>query len=195
MSLEPGVTTQQPLLQLIVAFQRSVDRLALLAAYVASFCLLAIVLMVLTEVALGLFSKYIPGVPGGLRFAWEYSAYLMGCTFMFGGALSLRAGMQIRVELLLRAGGGRLRRPIEIVASILGALFLCTLAWSLVRFAWQSWNSSQVSTDTFTPLWIPQGALALATIVFALQAVARVLNSLADLPLEREMLKVASASE
>jgi TRAP-type C4-dicarboxylate transport system permease small subunit len=179
----------------IAAFQRWVDRLALASAYLAAACLLAIVLLVLAEIGTALLSRALPAMPSGIRFAWEYSAYLMGAAFMFGGALTLRSGMQIRVELLLRAGHGRFERPLELFSSLIGALFLGILAWSLTVFAWQSYVSAQVSGDTLTPLWIPQGALALATIVFALQALARLLSCLARLPLDNEAFKVASAAE
>ena len=179
----------------IAAFQRFVDVLALASAYVAAGCLVAMVLLVLAEIGTGLLSRVIPSMPSGIRFAWEYSAYLMGAAFMFGGALTLRSGMQIRVEMLLRAGNGRFERPLELFASLVGAAFLVMLAWSLTAFAWQSWTSSQVSGDTLTPLWIPQGALALATAIFALQALARFLSCLARLPLDNDAFKVASASE
>ncbi len=181
--------------RMVAWFQRIVDALALAAAYVAAACLVAMVLLVLAEISVGLLSRVFKSVPSGIRFAWEYSAYLMGASFLFGGALTLRSGMQIRVELLLRASNGRFERPLEIFSSLIGALFLAMLAWSLTNFAWQSWVSTQVSGDTLTPLWIPQGALALATLIFALQAFARLLSCLARLPLDNDSFKVASASE
>ena len=181
--------------RMVAWFQRIVDALALAAAYVAAACLVAMVLLVLAEISVGLLSRVFKSVPSGIRFAWEYSAYLMGASFLFGGALTLRSGMQIRVELLLRASNGRFERPLEIFSSLIGALFLAILAWSLTNFAWQSWVSTQVSGDTLTPLWIPQGALALATLIFALQAFARLLSCLARLPLDNDSFKVASASE
>jgi TRAP-type mannitol/chloroaromatic compound transport system permease small subunit len=180
---------------LVAGFQRVVDALALAAAYVAAACLLAMVVLVLAEISVGLLSRVFKSVPSGIRFAWEYSAYLMGASFLFGGALTLRSGMQIRVEMLLRAGNGRFERPLELFSSLIGAVFLAMLAWSLTAFAWQSWGSSQVSGDTLTPLWIPQSALALATGIFALQALARFLSCLARLPLDNDSFKVASASE
>ena len=181
--------------RMVAWFQRIVDALALAAAYVAAACLVAMVLLVLAEISVGLLSRVFKSVPSGIRFVWEYSAYLMGASFLFGGALTLRSGMQIRVELLLRASNGRFERPLEIFSSLIGALFLAILAWSLTNFAWQSWVSTQVSGDTLTPLWIPQGALALATLIFALQAFARLLSCLARLPLDNDSFKVASASE
>jgi TRAP-type C4-dicarboxylate transport system permease small subunit len=179
----------------IAAFQRLVDRLAMAGAYLAAASLIAMVLLVLAEISTGLLSRVIPSMPSGIRFAWEYSAYLMGAAFMFGGALSLRSGMQIRVELLLRAGHGQFERPLEIFSSLVGTVFLGVLAWSLGAFTLQSWNSSQVSGDTLTPLWIPQSALLLGTVIFALQALARFLSSLVGLPLDNEDFKVASAGE
>lgn len=176
-------------------FQGLVDALALAAAYVAAACLVAMVLLVLAEISVGLLSRIFDSVPSGIRFAWEYSAYLMGSAFLFGGPITLRSGMQIRVELLLRAGNGKLERPLELFSSLVGAVFLSVLAWSLLAFAWQSWVYGQVSGDTFTPLWIPQSALALATCLFALQAIARFLSCLTRLPLDNDSFKVASASE
>ncbi len=190
-----GASATPPAAGPIAAFQRFVDRLALASAYVAAACLVTMVLLVLAEISFGLLSRVIPSVPSGIRFAWEYSAYLMGAAFMFGGALTLRSGMQIRVELLLRAGHSRFERPLELFSSLIGAAFLGILAWSLAAFTWQSWTSAQVSGDTLTPLWIPQGALTLATTVFALQALARFLSCIARLPLDNDDFKVASASE
>lgn len=179
----------------IAAFQRFADHLSLASAYVAAACLFAMVLLVLAEISVGLLSRVFPSMPNNIRFAWEYSAYLMGSAFMFGGALTLRSGMQIRVELLLRAAGGRFERPLELLSSLVGAVFLGVLAWSLTVFAWRSFASSQVSGDTLTPLWIPQGALALATVVFALQALARLFTCIARQPLDNDAFKVAAASE
>ncbi len=180
---------------MVARFQRVVDALALAAAYVAAACLVAMVLLVLAEISVGLLSRVFESVPSGIRFAWEYSAYLMGAAFLFGGPITLRSGMQIRVELLLRAGNGRFKWPLEIFSSLVGAVFLTILAWSLTAFAWQSWTYGQVSGDTLTPLWIPQSALALATCLFALQAIARFLTCITRQPLDNDSFKVALASE
>lgn len=179
----------------VASFQRMVDALALAAAYIAAACLIAMVLLVLAEISVGLLSRVFESVPSGIRFAWEYSAYLMGAAFLFGGPITLRSGMQIRVELLLRAGNGRFEWPLEMFSSLVGAVFLAILAWSLTAFAWQSWVYDQVSGDTLTPLWIPQSALALATCIFALQAIARFLSCITRQPLDNDSFKVASASE
>jgi TRAP-type mannitol/chloroaromatic compound transport system permease small subunit len=179
----------------VATLERAIDRIALWAAYAAGGCLGILVLLVLGQVACGLLSKVIAGFPSDIPVGWEYGAYLMGTSFMLGGALTLRAGMQIRVELLLRAFGGRFERPLNLLAAILGAAFVAFLAWSLSAFAFDSFRSGQVSGESLTPLWIPQAALAFGTIVFALQCVMQVVACMLDRPLINDSFKVASTTE
>ena len=179
----------------LVGLERAVDRVALLSAYAAAGCLGLLVLVVLGQVACGLLSKVFAGFPSDIPVGWEYGAYLMGTSFMFAGALTLRAGMQIRVELLLRAVGARQRRWLDLLAASLGACFVVFLAWSLGAFAFDSFQSNRVSGESLTPVWIPQALLALGTVVFALQYVMQVIACLLRRPLINEAFKVASATE
>jgi TRAP-type mannitol/chloroaromatic compound transport system permease small subunit len=179
----------------IDVLQGWIDRLSLISAYLAAGCLVLLTLLTLTQVALGALSKVSHFFPSDISFGWEYSAYLMGTAFMLGGALTLRAGMQIRVEVVLRLFGGRFRDPLEIGSSIIGAAFVSFLAFSLTRFAWDSFQSGQVSGSTFTPLWIPQCALAIGAIIFALQSVMRAIAAVLGRSLVNESFKVTSVSE
>ena len=175
--------------------QRIVDRISLISAYLASICLGGLTLLTLGQVALGVLSKFSHAFPSDIAVGWEYSAYLMGTAFMLGGGLTLRAGMQIRVEILLRAFGGRLLRPLELLSSVLGAAFLGFLAWSLSSFAFSSYSTGAVSGESLTPLWIPQAAFAVGTTVFALQSVMQVIACLLHRPLTNESFKVAATTE
>lgn len=179
----------------VVKLERASDRIALWSAYAAAGCLAALVLLVLGQVACGLLSKVIAGFPSDIPVGWEYGAYLMGTSFMLGGALTLRAGMQIRVELLLRAFDGRFLRPLNFLAAVLGAAFVVFLAWSLSAFAFDSFTSGQVSGESLTPLWIPQATLAFGTIIFALQCVMQVIACMFDRPLINDSFRVASTTE
>jgi TRAP-type C4-dicarboxylate transport system permease small subunit len=78
----------------------------------------------------------------------------------------LKHGEHIRVELVLQKAGPRLRRALQLwsygVATLLAALF----AFYSVRLAWQSYAFNDISTaNDATPLWIPQIAMAVGTIV------------------------------
>ena len=175
--------------------QRMIDRTSLVSAYAAAGCLGLLTFLTLAQVACGLLSKVIDSFPSDIPVGWEYSAYLMGTAFMLGGGLTLRAGMQIRVEILLRAFNGKLRHPLEILSSVLGATFLSFLAWSLASFAYSSYSYGAVSGESLTPLWIPQAAFAIGTTVFALQAIMQVIACLLRRPLINESFKVASTTE
>lgn len=109
--------------------------------------------------------------------------------------MTLRSGMQIRVEIVLRLMSSRFRWILELCSSLIGAVFVTFLAWSLALFAIDSYLSEQVSGGSLTPLWIPQAALAIGTSVFALQSIMRVIACVFNEPLVNESFKVASASE
>ena len=175
--------------------QRIVDRISLISAYLASVCLGGLTLLTLGQVALGVLSKFSHAFPSDIAVGWEYSAYLMGSSFMFGAALTMRAGMQIRVQIVLQSFGGRFQRPLEVISSAIGAAFVTFLAYSLACFAFESYVSDQVSGGSLTPLWIPQASLALGTAIYALQSIMHVLAALLGKPLVNESFKVASATE
>ncbi|HEX9859277.1 MAG TPA: TRAP transporter small permease subunit, partial [Paracoccaceae bacterium] len=94
------------------------DGLALVAAFMAAACIVALTGLVLAEILVSLLARFITAMPPGIGIAWEYSAYLMGGAFMLGAGMTLRAGQQIRVELLLRAGRGRFARGMEIASCL-----------------------------------------------------------------------------
>ncbi len=177
------------------AFRRVADAVAVAAAYAGAICLAALVALVTAEILMALLSKVFPSLPPGISIAWEYSSYLMGIAFMLGSGLTLRAGMHVRVEMLLRAGEGRYARLFEIISALIGAGFTGLLTWSLARFTWQSFTSGQVSGDSLTPLWIPQSALALGTAVLFLQMLLRLVSAALNEPLEDKSLGAATLPE
>lgn len=179
----------------LIACQRVADGLARLSSYLAGLCLGVLVLLVVAEIVVALLSRFIPGVPGDIAVAWEYSAYLMGASFLLGAALTLRAGSHVRVEMLIKAGHGRFARPIEILASGLGAAFCCFLAWTLLLFTLQSFTYGQVSGDSSTPLWIPQAILTFGATALAVQMVARLLAAIFGLKLDDPSIGVATIVE
>jgi TRAP-type mannitol/chloroaromatic compound transport system permease small subunit len=175
-------------------FQRMADVLALAAAYAAAACLAALVLLVLAEVAVSFLSRFSARIPSNIPIAWEYSAYLMGASFMLGTALTLRAGMHVRVELLIQGGKGRHARIMELLSSMIGAVLAITLAWTFTAFAIRSFTSNQLSQDSFTPLWIPQAPLAIGAILLAIEMVARLFACLLGRAVDSEDFRVSSST-
>ena len=171
------------------------DWTSLIAAFLAAACIVALTGLILAEIFVALAARFIPSLPSGIGIGWEYSAYLMGGAFLLGSGMTLRAGQQIRVELLLRAKNGRYARVMEILSALLGAAVTVYLAVTLVQFTYRTFLSGEVSQDSFTPLWIPQVALSVGAVVLALQMVVRAILSLANSPLERPELGAATQIE
>lgn len=176
------------------AFQRFADRLALATTYLAAACLFALTLLVIAEVLLGAFGRIFKSLPRDIPIAWEYSAYLMGAAFMLGSGLTLRAGMHVRVELLLKGGKARLARQYELISSLIGVVICSLLAWTFTAFAIRSFLSNQLSQDSFTPLWIPQAPLALGAIVLAIEMIARLLACVFGGATENEAFRIATST-
>jgi TRAP-type mannitol/chloroaromatic compound transport system permease small subunit len=189
----PGVADKS-MPRVVDAFQRSADLLALSATYLAAACLFALTLLVLAEVGLGILNRLFRGLPKDIPIAWEYSAYLMGAAFMLGSGLTLRAGMHVRVELLLRGGKARLARQYEFMSALIGTIVAGLLAWTLTAFAIRSFLTNQASQDSFTPLWIPQAPLALGAIVLALEMVARLLACVFGAPPENSKFRASTST-
>jgi TRAP-type C4-dicarboxylate transport system permease small subunit len=97
-----------------------------------------------------------------------YAGYLMaGCAFL-ALAHTLKRGEHIRVTLLLQAASPAMKRALEVWSLTAGTLLAALLAFYSVRLAWQSHLFHDISTgNDATPLWIPQLAMALGAVVFA----------------------------
>jgi TRAP-type mannitol/chloroaromatic compound transport system permease small subunit len=83
----------------------------------------------------------------------------------------------------------------EIFCSALGSVLTVFLAWTLIRFAVQAAMGGQVSIDSYTPLWVPKAGLAVGAILLAVQMVARLVRSIAGIPMEDEKLKATGLTE
>jgi TRAP-type mannitol/chloroaromatic compound transport system permease small subunit len=175
--------------------ERIADGLSLLAAYLAALCVVVLTGLILAEIGVALLTRVIPSLPSGIGIAWEYSAYLMGGAFMLGAGMTLRAGQQIRVELLLRAWGGRQLRLFDTLSSVAGSVLTVYLAWALISLTVRTYGHGEVSQDSFTQLWVPQAVLALGAVLLALQMIVRMIANVLGRPAERPDLGAATAIE
>ena len=107
----------------------------------------------------------------GLLFpgAASYAGYSMAAASFFAFAHALNRGAHIRVGLLLSAVGPAARRWVEVWCFAIGAAaawFLARYAINLVSWSWKLGDVSQ--GQDATPLWIPQSAMAIGSVVFAI---------------------------
>jgi TRAP-type C4-dicarboxylate transport system permease small subunit len=139
--------------------RKSLDALYQAAVYAAALFMIGTLLSVLA----GIVDRY---VKIGIRGTDMYAGYCMAAAAFFALAPTLKQGEHIRVTLILQKLRGSAKHRLELwslgVATILSALFA---AYS-VRLAYNSWQFNDISTgNDATPLWIPQIAMAIGTLV------------------------------
>jgi TRAP-type C4-dicarboxylate transport system permease small subunit len=83
-------------------------------------------------------------------------------------AHTLKRGEHIRVTVLISRFKGGWLKGIELWALGMASLLACLLAYYSIRLSWQSYTFHDISTgNDATPLWIPQIAMALGTLILA----------------------------
>jgi TRAP-type C4-dicarboxylate transport system permease small subunit len=133
--------------------RRKLDAVYEGAAWLAAFCLIGLLAMVLTSIVSRLLGIHVPGTDA-------YAGYLMAAAGFLALAHTLKRGEHIRVTLLLNSLRGPARRAMEIWALGAATLLAGLAAWYSVRLAWQSHVFDDISTgNDATPLWIPQLAM------------------------------------
>jgi TRAP-type C4-dicarboxylate transport system permease small subunit len=128
------------------------------AALAAAF-MIGLLVMVLLSVLGRQLNFNLPGTDA-------YAGYLMAAAGFLALAHTLKRGEHIRVTLLLAQLHGRRRRALELWALAMSVLLAALAAFYSVRLAWQSYVFHDISTaNDATPLWIPQIAMALGSVV------------------------------
>jgi len=139
--------------------RRLLDRLFDAAAYLAAFFMIGTLVMVLVAIVGRMLDVFVPGTDA-------YAGYCMAASGFLALAHTLKRGEHIRVSLLLEHVSPRARRALELWSLAIATILSAAFAWYSVRLVVQSWLFNDVSTaNDATPLWIPQLAMALGTIV------------------------------
>ena len=106
----------------------------------------------------------------------EMSGYLLVALTFLGLAPTLRGGCFIRIDTYRARlhGGGRV--ALEIAIHLLALGYAALLDWHLWRLALDAWRLGTTSIQVSrTPLWIPQGCMALGGALLVLDLLARLL--------------------
>jgi len=159
--------------------RKALDALYNSAAALAALFLIGLLGMVLLSILGRQFHFHVPGTDA-------YAGYLMAASGFLALAHTLKRGEHIRVTLVLSALKGRWKKGLEIwafgFASALSAMF----AYYSCRLAWQSRTFHDISTSSdATPLWIPQLAMALGTVILAIAFIDELLLEISGKRLER----------
>ena len=142
--------------------RRALDGLYDAAAWLAAAFLVGTLLSVLAGIA----DRY-------LNLNWRgtdaYAGYCMAAAGFLALAHTLKRGEHIRVTLVLQAVGPRVKRALELFSLAMAVLLAVLFAGYCVHLSIESYGYHDVSTgNDATPLWIPQIAMAVGTVVLAI---------------------------
>ncbi|MCB1832268.1 MAG: TRAP transporter small permease [Geminicoccaceae bacterium] len=129
---------------------------------IAALALLALLAIILLQILARWTGNQFPG-------STDYAGYCMASASFFALAYSLNDGAHIRVSLFLsRLAGGR-RRLAELWCFGISTFLSCYFAWYAVRAVLVSRKIHDISQgQDATPIWIPQMAMAIGTVVLAI---------------------------
>lgn len=108
------------------------------------------------------------------EFRWDiqgldaYAGYAIAATLFLALPSTLKHGDHIRVTLLIQRLPARAQNVLEYWCLLAASALSVYLAWFACRLVWVSYTTHDVSPSAdASPLWIPQLAMALGCIGFA----------------------------
>jgi TRAP-type C4-dicarboxylate transport system permease small subunit len=142
------------------ALRRALDALYLAGGVLAAGFLVAILLIIVAQMAARWTGLTFPG-------ATNYAGYAMAGASFFAFAYALGHGAHIRVSIALNALGRR-RFWLELWCFAAGAVIATYFAWYAVRATRWSYRLGELSQGLdATPVWIPQLSMAAGSTLLA----------------------------
>lgn len=142
--------------------RRLLDAIYNSAAALAALFLVGVLIMVLMSIFGRQLNVYVPGTDA-------YAGYLMAASGFLALAHTLKHGDHIRVTLLLGSLSERWKHRMELWSLAFATTIAGMFAFYSCKLAWQSHVFNDISTaNDATPLWMPQIAMALGTVVLAI---------------------------
>jgi TRAP-type C4-dicarboxylate transport system permease small subunit len=139
--------------------RRFLDALYDGAAVLAALCMIGTLAMVLGSVLDRFHTLPLRGMDA-------YAGYFMAAAAFLSLAHTLKRGEHIRVTLVLNMLGASGRRVLELWSLSVAVLLAGLFAFYSARLVWQSRVFHDISTGIdATPLWIPQLAMAVGTLL------------------------------
>ena len=150
------------------------DRLYEAAGWLAALFMIGTLVFVLLGILGRLLDFHVRGTDA-------YAGYCMAASGFLALAYTLRRNEHIRVTLLLGHVPAAARKALEIWCHGLALALSAILAFYSVRLAWQSKTFNDISTaNDATPLWLPQLAMAIGTLILVIAFVDAFVGVLRD---------------
>ena len=144
-----------------------IARLASVAALLAGFATLAVVLLISYDVTMRYFFDR-PQI-----FVDEVASFLEVLIIFGGAAYTFRAGGHVRVDLVTSLLAPAVRAWLRVVALALGVVFLAVVIWVTTQSVFTAWRYGRVSAVMLYPLWWPMLLIPAGLTLMALTMLVR----------------------
>lgn len=142
--------------------RKFLDGLYNVAAYVAALFMVSILVCVLLLIVGRQVGWYIPGLNA-------YAGYSMAASSFLALAYTFRHNEHIRVTLVLNALSPKWRHVLNLLSLIIALVLATNVAYYSIGLVMESYEFNDLSVEEdATPLWIPQLAMAVGCVLFAI---------------------------
>ncbi len=142
--------------------RKFLDGLYNVAAYAAALFMVSILVCVLLLIVGRQLGWYIPGLNA-------YAGYSMAAASFLALAHTFKQNEHIRVTLVLNALPSTPRHILNLISLVIALGLSATVAYYSVNLVLESYAFNDLSVEEdATPLWIPQLAMAIGSIIFAI---------------------------
>jgi len=150
----------------------ALDWIYRLCGLISALFLIALLVVILVQIGARWMGMQFPG-------STSYAGYCMAAASFFALAYALNSGSHIRVSLFLSRLEGHRRRLAELWCLIIATFLSWYFAWFAIKAVRVSRMINDVSQgQDATPLWIPQMAMAIGTVVLAIAFTDHLLRTL-----------------
>jgi TRAP-type C4-dicarboxylate transport system permease small subunit len=144
------------------SMRKLLDNLYMGSGVLAALFLVTILSLIVLQMIARWTGEVFPGAP-------SYVGYAMAAASFFAFAHALNRGAHIRVSILLNAVGSRMRRILEVWCFGVGSALAWYFAYHAATFTYWSWKFNDISQgQDASPIWIPQTAMVIGSIIFAI---------------------------
>jgi TRAP-type mannitol/chloroaromatic compound transport system permease small subunit len=158
-------------LQFLRGFVRCVDAAIDFIGKTASFLIYPTMLVLVYEVVM----RYYFTRP--TIWAHETSCMLYGAHFVIGGAYALQRGAFVNVEVLYIRLSKRGRAVLDLITWTMFYVFVGTLLWKSIPWAWESFSVREFSDSTWGPyVWPIKMTIPFASLLMLLQGMTKTIK-------------------
>lgn len=175
-------------LQFLRGFIRCVDAAIDFIGRTASFLIYPTMLVLVYEVVM----RYYFTRP--TIWAHETSCMLYGAHFVIGGAYALQKGAFVNVEVLYIRFSKRGRAILDLITWTMFYVFVGTLLWKSIPWAWESFLVREFSDSTWGPyVWPIKMTIPFASFIMLLQGMTKTIKDAYLAVTGRELLAAPDA--